>query len=65
MRVTIDRFEGEYAIVETENGDFVNMPSVLVPGSSEGDIIEITINTTETKKREQQINKLMDNLFED
>lgn len=64
MKVTIDRFEGEYAVVELDNGSFANLPKVLVPDSSEGDIVEITINTDETCKRNRNINNLMNELFE-
>ena len=44
MKVIIDRFEGEYAIVEIETGKFVNIPKILLPNSKEGDVINIEIN---------------------
>lgn len=65
MQVIIDRFEGEFAVVEIDEGSFVNLPRILVPDANEGDVVDITINTAETQKRKQRINKLMDNLFED
>lgn len=68
MQVTIDRFEGDYAVVEFENKDgkemFVNIPMVLLPDANEGDVIKITIDKDETKKRAEHIKNLMDNLFE-
>ncbi len=65
MRVIIDRFEGDFAVVETENGAFVNLPKCLVPDAKEGDVISITIDHAETEKREEKINHLMDKLFKD
>lgn len=64
MQVIIDRFEGDYAVVETENGIFANLPKILVPNTVEGDVIEISVNKDETQKRCQNIKNLMDNLFE-
>lgn len=68
MQVIIDRFEGEYAVVEYENSDgkevFVNIPKVLLADASEGDVVEITVNKDETKKRAENIKNLMDSLFE-
>ena len=65
MQVIIDRFEGEYAVVETDNGEFVNLPKILVPDAHEGDVVEISINKEETSKRSENINSLMNDLFED
>lgn len=65
MRVTIDRFEGEYAVVEIEKGVFVNVPKILFPDAHEGDVIRIEIDTDETMKRRERIESLMGELFED
>ncbi|MGI6668081.1 MAG: DUF3006 domain-containing protein [Acetivibrionales bacterium] len=65
MKVTIDRFEGEYAVVELPDRTMVNMPKVLVPGAREGDIISISINADETAKRGESIKKLMDDVWKD
>ena len=65
MQVIIDRFEGEYAVVELEEGEFVNLPKVLVPSASEGDVINITIDKELTNKRKEKVINLMNNLFED
>jgi len=63
MEVIIDRFEEEYAVVEIDVGKFVNMPKVLVPNAKEGDVIKIEIDNEATKKREDNIKNLMDDLF--
>ena len=39
-KFTIDRFEGGYAICETEEMDFVNIEKALIPGEAkEGSVI--------------------------
>lgn len=65
MKVIIDRFEEEYAVVEIEVGKYVNVPKVLLPNAKEGDIVKIEIDKEETEKREKYIQKLMNNVFED
>lgn len=65
MKVVIDRFEGEYAVVEIEIGKTVNIPKVLVPNAKEGDIVNIEVDKNETTKRKKHINKLMNKVFED
>lgn len=64
MKVIIDRFEGDYAVCEMENLKIVNIPKELVPSAHEGDIIKIDVLKDETKKRKEEIKKLMDNIFE-
>lgn len=68
MKLIIDRFEEEFAVVEYTGEDgrehFENIPRILIPGASEGDVIEISINRSESQERRRKIEKLMDNLFE-
>ena len=63
MQVIIDRFEDDYAVVEIEEGTFALMPKVLVPNAQEGDVVQISIDTEETKKRKQEVENLMNRLF--
>lgn len=65
MEVIVDRIEGDFLVVEIAENKFVNMPICLVPEAKEGDVILIKID--ETKKREllNNVNNLMNNLFED
>ena len=65
MKVIIDRFEGDYAVVEVNVGKFVSLPRILVPDAKEGDVISITIDKEETERRKKHIRNLMDNLFID
>lgn len=64
MRVVIDRFEGDFAVVELSEGVFVNLPKILVSDALEGDVIDISINKSETEKRKRDIEDLMSHLFE-
>lgn len=65
MNVTIDRFEGSFAVVETENGSFYNLPLPLVPtGADEGSVISITLDTA-AESRRKEVGRLMDKLFEE
>lgn len=64
MKVIIDRFEGDFAIVETDNKGMVNLPKSLIPGAKEGDIINIIIDEEETQNRKAKIQRIMDDLWE-
>lgn len=61
MKVIIDRFEGDYAVVELENGKFADMPKVFVPNAKEGDVVTITVS--EDKDRKKRIEDLANELF--
>ena len=42
LQVTIDRFEGNMAIVEIDKDHFSKLPEILVHEAKEGDVINIT-----------------------
>lgn len=64
MRFTIDRFEEEFAIVELENGEVVEIPKAILPSESkEGDIISISVEKDETEERKKRIQNKFDRLF--
>ena len=65
MEVIIDRFEGDYAIVELDKDQFVFLPKILVPGAKEGDVVKIVVDRDATKKRRDHVSKLVDQLFLD
>ena len=66
MKVTIDRFEVEFAVVEMQSGEFANMPKTLIPlNAKEGDVISIEIDQNDTDTRRVEIEKRMNRLFED
>jgi hypothetical protein len=64
--VILDRFQGEWAIVELKGKTF-SIPKKLIPKDAvEGDVLNIhlTINKEETENRKKKIQGLMDELFE-
>lgn len=70
MKGIIDRFEGEYAVVELVDGKMINISKVKLPiGVEEGMVIDIseciTINSYETLKRKKEIEKLTENLWDE
>lgn len=70
LKVTIDRFEGNYAVCEKEGGTMINIEKSKLPSQAkEGDILIINdevieIDISETKKRKHIIKKLMDMLWD-
>lgn len=64
MKVIIDRFEGEYAIVEIAIGKTIELPKVLIPNAKEGDVIKIEIDKEETKRRKENVRDLINKVFE-
>jgi hypothetical protein len=64
-RVVIDRFEGDFAVVELPDRNMIDVPKALLPDEAvEGDIIEIRIDRDEAKNQEVQIKGLMDEVWE-
>jgi hypothetical protein len=68
--LSIDRFEGNYAVCVTDNDEIVNVEIGLIPaGCKEGAILDKTengyvLNEKETKKKYDEIKKLQDSLWE-
>lgn len=65
MQVIIDRFEGDYAVVELPDGTFVDMPRILLEDANEQDVLDIIVNTEQTTMRKNRINELVNSLFID
>jgi hypothetical protein len=66
MRLTVDRFEGVYAICELENGEFVDIPRKALPeGITEGSKLLIEVDDAEKTEDQERIRKKMNNLFKD
>lgn len=64
MEVIVNRIEGDYLVLELENGNIVDVPSELIPEAKEGDIITISINKEKTNKRKDEMQDLVDYIFE-
>ena len=61
----IDRFEGDYAVVETSDG-FINIPKKDLPrNANKGDVLSVNIDSNETDSRKKRIEGMMNNLFKD
>lgn len=65
MQVIVDRIEGEYLVLELEDGSIIDVKRELIPGAKEGDIVDIYINEEATKERCNEVRQLMDDLFVD
>ena len=64
MRGIIDRFEGDFAVVECD-GNCFNLPKYALPeGVCEGDVVEVNINENETEKAKNDSESLLKNLFD-
>lgn len=69
IKLIIDRFEGKYAILESQDKDpiFFNFPLHLLPQEAkEGTVlnINIDIDQEETKRRKDKIQNLLNKLKE-
>ena len=69
MEFVIDRFEGEFAVLEDENGSFQNIKKSLFPqNAKESDCVifkdgKYTISKEKTESLKQEIDDLMEDLF--
>lgn len=69
MKVTIDRFENDYAVCEKADRTMINIRKDKIPANAkEGDILiiegeNVKIDTSETNKRKKAINDLMNDLW--
>jgi len=70
-KYTVDRFEGDYAVCETEDNSFVNIQRNKLPkNTKEGDFIiekedgAFFVDTEATEERRKLIRKKLDSLFE-
>lgn len=66
----IDRFEGEYAVIEFENKTEDILKSTLPAEVKAGDSLifdeeKITIDTDDTASRKEEIDNLMEELFKE
>ena len=64
MYVTIDRFEGRFAVVELTDGRFAKLPRSLVPADAgEGSVLRIETDAAETQRRQKEARDLLGNLL--
>lgn len=65
MKFIIDRFEGDIAVIELEDGGFLDIPKLLVANAAERDCMEIRVDTETTNDRKKRVEVLAEALFED
>lgn len=65
MEVIVNRIEGNYLVLELENGNVIDVPKELIPEVCEGDIVNITIDKEKTKRKKEEIENLINSVFED
>lgn len=69
MKVTIDRFEGHYAICEKENREMIDIKRSAIPvEAKEGDVLNIedniiTVDLEKTSRRKAEIEELTKDLW--
>jgi hypothetical protein len=64
----IDRFEGDWAIIETENRHTFKLPRLVLPSDiKEGDVISIQvgIDSEMTKERTEKSKRRLENHFDE
>lgn len=70
MNAIIDRFEGDYAIVELSDGKMLEVKKSKIPAQAEeGDVLLIegdciSIDEMETARRKAEVEKLMKDIWE-
>lgn len=66
MKVTVDRFEGETAVllVRPEETQRILFPRELLPGVREGDLLEVTVRKEmgETEEARERVSSLTEKL---
>lgn len=70
MKGIIDRFEGCFAVVELDNGEIKDIERVKIPKEAkEGDVIdigeEIKVDVEETKRVKDDIEKIVEDMWEE
>lgn len=62
MRVIIDRIEGDFAIVELEDGTTIEVSKLLFGDINEGDVFSIQKDEESTSERKEEIGSLFERL---
>ena len=64
-RLTVDRIEGDFAVLENEDGKTAAVKLFLLPDVSEGDVLEISQNRSEAEARKAAANERVNRLWKD
>ena len=63
MKFTVDRIEGDFAVVITEDKRKFDIPLELLSPCKEGDVFSLFKNENETEKRKERIENLANELW--
>ena len=68
MKYTLDRFEGDFAVLVDSNGKIKNVSASYITDAKEGDTVvfendKYTVDKQDTKNRKEHINNLKNKLF--
>ncbi len=64
MLITIDRLEGNVAVCEMEDGNFLDLPKGFLPeGAREGSKLRIELDIEAEEKDRERIKSKMNKLF--
>lgn len=65
MKFIIDRFEGEFVILASQDKQKFTIPKACLPNLiTEGDVIKIEIDEEATAKRQKHLQALMNELWQ-
>lgn len=62
MHITIDRLEGNFAVIELPDGSTCQAPRVLFPDAAEGDVFVVSKDNKELAERQRRIQNKFDRL---
>lgn len=58
----IDRFEGDWALIETRRGMLQIAKEELPPSAREGDVLRLSVDAEETRRRLEEARALTESL---
>ena len=66
MKLIIDRFEGDFAVIELPDGQMIDCLKAMLPdNANEGSILNITVDEKATNDKLQEVTERMNKLFKD
>ena len=65
MKLVIDRFEGEYAVVVDDDENTYNVDRKLFENNKEGDVVYLAYSMLNNDADNNEAQELVDRLFED
>lgn len=63
MQMIIDRFEGDFAVVELPDGKMAKIEKTVLAGFSEGDVLVLKRDDEATEKTKKQAEQALADLF--